>query len=302
MQGGAELLRGRAVGGVADEDVLEAEGGLAGEARLGGADEVLAGEGLEARRAPTGARRDRESSTTAPRWKTSPSIAPRSSAARASGLEPVEAGAEKRVQARRQRERVEVALEGADAVLQLQHALLDEHRDELLGEQRVAGRGQSRAVRAPPRWRAAEQAVEQRVDLAVAERLEAHRHVPVGTVLEQLRPGEAEQHDRCVRDRRREAGEQVEQRRLGPVDVVDEHDQRPGTGRRGEEVADRPRRLLAPSCVPSASPSSCAIFAATTVPVRRRRRRAPRCSARASAGECSSSIPASSRTIWPTAQ
>ena len=38
VQRGAELLRGRAVGGVADEDVLEAERGLAGEARLGGAD------------------------------------------------------------------------------------------------------------------------------------------------------------------------------------------------------------------------------------------------------------------------
>ena len=43
VQGCAELLRGRVVGGVADEDVLEAEGGLAGEARLGGADEILTG-------------------------------------------------------------------------------------------------------------------------------------------------------------------------------------------------------------------------------------------------------------------
>ena len=41
VQGGAELLRGRLVGGVADEDVLEAEGGLVDEARLGGADEIL---------------------------------------------------------------------------------------------------------------------------------------------------------------------------------------------------------------------------------------------------------------------
>ena len=68
--------------------------------------------------------------------------------------------------------------------------------------------------------------------------------MPVGTVLGELRPGEAEHHDRCIRDRRREAGEQVEQRRLGPLDVVDDDDERPGAGGGGEEVADRPGRLL----------------------------------------------------------
>ena len=43
VQGCAKLLRGRVVGGVPHEEVLEAEGGLAGEDRFGGADEILTG-------------------------------------------------------------------------------------------------------------------------------------------------------------------------------------------------------------------------------------------------------------------
>ena len=51
VQGGAELLGRRAVGGVADEDVLEAVGDqLAGEARGGEADQVLAARAGRARR------------------------------------------------------------------------------------------------------------------------------------------------------------------------------------------------------------------------------------------------------------
>ena len=179
-RGRAKPLRGRLVGGVPDEEVLEAERRLTREARLGGADEVLRREGLEARLHGARARRVDEGSTTAPRWKTSPSIEPRSSVARAPGSSRVEARAEERVEARRQGERVEVALKGADAVLEEQGALVHEHRDELLDEERVASR-RSREPRAQRRGCALRAGRRAAVDLVLAERLEPHRDVPVGT-------------------------------------------------------------------------------------------------------------------------
>ena len=166
-----ELLRGRVVGGVPDEDVLEAEGRLAREARLGGADEVLGGEGLEARlhRRARGGLRELDDGATVEDLALDRATLERGACL---GLEPVEARAEERVQARREGERVEVALEGADAVLHAQHALVHEHRDELLDEEGVATR-RSREPCAHGGLRAAEQALEQRVDLVLAERLEA---------------------------------------------------------------------------------------------------------------------------------
>ena len=132
------------------------------------------------------------------------------------------------------------------------------------------------------------------------ERLEPQVDRPVGAVLEQLGAGEAEHEDRSVDDRRRQALEQVVQRRLRPVDVVDDHDERPvgRVPRRGTwRIA---ARRLGGVAAPSASPSSCAIVAATAAV-----RHALECAVdqrRASAVECSSRIPVSSRTICATAQ
>src|SRR5262249_62309226 len=50
VQAGPDLLRGRLVGGVADEDVLEAEPGLVDETRSSGTNEILARERREQRR------------------------------------------------------------------------------------------------------------------------------------------------------------------------------------------------------------------------------------------------------------
>ena len=50
VQVGAERLGRPAVGGVPNEDVLEAKGVLAGELRLGGPHEIPARQGIEARR------------------------------------------------------------------------------------------------------------------------------------------------------------------------------------------------------------------------------------------------------------
>ena len=89
----------------------------------------------------------------------------------------------------------------------------------------------------------AEQALQQRVDVLGPSGSSRTRHLPVGPALEQLGPGQAEEQHRRVRDRRRQAGEQVEQRGLGPVDVLDQDDQRLARGLSGQELADRPRRL-----------------------------------------------------------
>ena len=118
-----------------------------------------------------------ESSTTAPRWKTSPSIAPRSSAARSLGLEPVETRAEQRVQARRQRERSRSPRRCRHRP-RGEYALLDEHRHELLGKERVPGRMRCASRVAHQRPAPARAAREQRVGVVRAERLEPNRRPP----------------------------------------------------------------------------------------------------------------------------
>ena len=81
VQIGSRRLRQRVVGGVSDQQVAEAEGVFRGNLRRVGADQALPDEGGEARRHIG---RLSESAWTAPRWKTSPSIAPRSSTERSS--------------------------------------------------------------------------------------------------------------------------------------------------------------------------------------------------------------------------
>ena len=77
VQLGAGRLRQRVVGGVADQQVAEAERVVARELRRVGPDELLADERQPAAAAP--AARLGRAPATAPRWKTWPSTAPRSS-------------------------------------------------------------------------------------------------------------------------------------------------------------------------------------------------------------------------------
>jgi hypothetical protein len=81
------------------------------------------------------------------------------------------------------------------------------------------------------------------------ERLEQDRRrvhlatAPRGPLLEQLRTREAEQQHRRVPRRLDEVVEEVEQRRLGPVDVFEHDDQRPLTRENPEELAHGPEEL-----------------------------------------------------------
>ena len=64
--------------------------------------------------------------------------------------------------------------------------------------------------------------------------------------LEQLRAGRADEQQRDVARPAREVVDELEQRLLGPVQVVEHDDQRPAARERLEQLADRPERLLAP--------------------------------------------------------
>ncbi len=158
-------------------------------------------------------------------------------------LEAVETCSEKRVEACGQLDRLELAGEHPAPVLLAQNAFVEEHRHQLLRKQGVAG-GNPGEPQPQRRRRPSDQGVEQRVHPGVAERLEAHRHRPLGAALEQLRSRQAATQDRCASDHRREGREEVEQRRLGPLDVVDDHDQRTLGGRGRQELRDRPGSLF----------------------------------------------------------
>ena len=63
-------------------------------------------------------------------------------------------------------------------------------------------------------------------------------------LLEELRAREAEEEDRGVARKVGEVLDQVEQRRLGPVDVLEDEDERPVVGELLEQAADREEALL----------------------------------------------------------
>ena len=157
VQRGAELLGGRPVGRLADEDVLEAKRDLVRRSPRRQDGSAPSAPARRARRAQPRGRRSAESSTTAPRWKSSPSTAPALERVAGACLEPVETCAEQRVQARGQLDRLELAVEHPAPVLLAQHALVEEHRHQLLREQRVAG-GNPGEPRPHRRRRASDQA------------------------------------------------------------------------------------------------------------------------------------------------
>ena len=122
-------------------------------------------------------------------------------------------------------------------------AVVDQHPDELFGKERVTGAGAGEPL--PHHGGCvSEKRVEQRVQVALVERLEPYGEVPVGVAFEELRPGRAQHERRHVVDCGRQALQQLEQCRFGPVDVIDDDDQRPLDRLGGDEPFDRRRCLL----------------------------------------------------------
>ena len=212
------------------------------------------------------------SSRIALRWKISPSTDASTSRARSSLGSPSSRAASSvwNVVGTGTASRPSAATQRAPS--QLEQVVVDQHCQQLLGEQRVAvgGLGDPRR-RVGGQWPAAEQVRDQRPAVAVVERLEQHRRgvelaaAPAGMAVEELGPRHAEQQDRRVA---RELGQVLDERRGTSA--------RPTAGRRRRSraggAARAPRRACAP---PRTSPRPC----------RRRccRGRAPRRSARRSA-------------------
>ena len=101
-----------------------------------------------------------------------------------------------------------------------------------------------------PRSSSSARAADERAGLRVRERLERHqrppglRRRPRGPLVQELGAGEAEQQDRGAAREGHQVLEQVEQRRLGPVDVLDDRDQGALARDALEQPADGPGRLL----------------------------------------------------------
>ena len=80
----------------------------------------------------------------------------------------------------------------------------------------------------------------QRVQLE--HRLIGTRTAPTRPTLEELRTGDAQHEHRCIRDEVSKVFEEVKEGGLGPVDVLDDHDERAIPGQFFEDFHVSPRR------------------------------------------------------------
>ena len=149
------------------------------------------------------------------------------------------------------RDRAEIARRDPGPVLPDQHPVVDQHREHLLDEQRVAaGRLGEPVGRLGREARAAEQVRDQLGRGLRVEGLEQERRgvqlaaAPVRSRVEELRARGAHEHDRRVARPVHDVVDDVEERGLGPVDVLPERDERPFGRQDLEEPPDRPRRFL----------------------------------------------------------
>ena len=136
------------------------------------------------------------------------------------------------------------------AVPLLEDALVDEHAKQLLREERVAlGRAHDALQHGGVERAAAEQRLDHRLARLGVERVEhdprrARARSPVGARLEELGPSRADDQDRRLVDRLQEVVDELEERRLRPVDVLDDEDDGPVGREVLEEPAHRPEQLL----------------------------------------------------------
>ena len=162
-----------------------------------------------------------------------------------------ETSGEQRRHRGRNRDRAEIARREPGPVLPDQHPVVDQHREHLLDEERVAAGRLGQSVRRLGRQtRAAEQVRDQLRRRLRVEGLEQQRRgvhlaaAPVRARVEELRASGAHEHDRGVARPVDDVIHDVEERRFGPVDVLPDRDQWPFGGEDLEEPPDRPRRFL----------------------------------------------------------
>ena len=144
-----------------------------------------------------------------------------------------------------------VARGGPAAVLAHQPAIIDEHAQQFLDEQRVAVGGLSDpAPDLDIEVRTTEETHDELVGLGHAERFELDRRrrqfaaAPRRPHLQELLAADAQQKDRRFARPVGDVLDQVEQARLRPVHVVEDEDQRPLMGQGREQPTDRPEGVV----------------------------------------------------------
>ena len=113
-------------------------------------------------------------------------------------------------------------------------------RQHLLDEERVAAGGPGDSSAEPAgdvHWK-------QLVDVLVAQRLEPKRHRPRGAAFGELRSRHADEQDRGPRGEERNLLDEIEERLLGPLDVVEDDDERPARGGVLERLPERAGDLV----------------------------------------------------------
>ena len=207
------------VGGVADQQVAEAEAVLACELRLVGSDQLPADERGQAWRHLRLLRCERLHGAAVEDLALDRAPLEHPPLAR---VELVEAGGEQRPQARRHLD---------------PGSRLGGHRQHLTDEERVAAGRSGDPHPQLLRHSRSDQAGR----LLAAERLQPHRHRPGGAALEQLRAGDADDQQRSAAGEQHDMLDQVEERLLAPLDVVEDKDERRLLL---EQLAERPGDLL----------------------------------------------------------
>ena len=234
VQLGARRLRQRVVRGVADEEVPEAVRIITGQRRALGPNQILAHKDRQPRIRVTLLRCKRDD-------RAAMEFLPLDRAALEHNAllarELVEARREQRLDCRRHDD---VAAPG-----------LAHHRDHFLDEERVPVGGCADSCAQAVLDRVArEQLCDQLACLDRGERLEQRRGRvqlaagPAGPLFEQLGARHAEKQDRRVARKVADVLDEIEERGLAPVHVVEDDDERLRLRDRFEELAKRPGRLL----------------------------------------------------------
>ena len=123
-----------------------------------------------------------------------------------------------------------------------------------------------------------------------------------GRVSKQLRSRDADEQDREIAREVGDVLDQVEERRLGPVEVVDHDDERPCSRERLEQPPDGPEGLLARPSSRAAEPERTGHALERSARLSRRLRAAPRSPLRDCSPESSPSARVISRTISASGQ
>ena len=166
--------------------------------------------------------------------------------------EPVEACGQERLDRRRDRDGTDVPDQDPSVVvIAFQDPVVEKHREHLLDEERVAFGGlDDLRLHCRVEVGASQQVLGHLHALVIGERLQDEDVMPIGLLapvgmdIEEVGARRAGEHDRNPRDRGGDRPDQVEERPLRPVDVVDQHDQ--GLPRRHdlEETPSGPERLF----------------------------------------------------------